>query len=141
MLTMISETLPPTLDSPGGDTLSHVTANGLPSHRHTPVRGWVTLVTAGLLARESSCLSGLPGFPVATGGQALVAHSCGDSQGLDRPLEEDPIIPVPFRFPYGNRHSLQTIAIVAAKTITIVAVNHAKTRCRGVLHSKTLRMT
>lgn len=84
LLAIDPETWSPKTRTPNSDTLSRVTANGFPSRRHTPDSGWVTLATAGLLARGSRRLPGLPGYPVAYFGRALAAHSCGGSRGFDR---------------------------------------------------------
>lgn len=50
--------------------------------RHAPVGSRVDTSTAGFLARESPLHARLPGFPVASDGQQLVAHSCGGSHGF-----------------------------------------------------------
>ena len=74
--------------NPNSHASPRVTANGSPSRRHTPDGGWVTLAAAGLLARGSPRTPGLPGFPVARFGCALVAYSCEGSQGFDHAAQE-----------------------------------------------------
>ena len=70
-----------------------VTANGFPSRRHTPDSGWVTLATAGLLARGSRRLPGLPSFPVAIVGARSPLTVAGAARASIDPLRGGSVFP------------------------------------------------